>query len=130
MSTTTVRGTEAIYSEDPMVFYNIVEKPGQSDDLEKELIILLDEQIQRLCNTGKLSLKKIPKKAKYKHYKKSSLYSVRGIVRNPDTLEIFVWYQAEYFSENFGDKSHWVRPIDMFLEPIPGHITRFEFVGY
>ena len=57
------------------------------------------------------------KKGKYRHYKGKE-YEVVGVARHSETLEEMVVYQALYNSEEFGDKSMWVRPKDMFSEKI------------
>jgi hypothetical protein len=49
---------------------------------------------------------------KYKHYK-GNLYEVIGIVKHSETLEELVLYKQLY-----GEGSLWVRPLNMFLEPI------------
>lgn len=55
---------------------------------------------------------------RYLHYKNKE-YMVIGVARhseNPD--ERLVVYQAQYDSEEFGDKALWVRPEKMFLENV------------
>lgn len=50
----------------------------------------------------------------YRHYKEGKRYKVLDIVKNSETLEYMVVYQAEY-----GDESVWVRPLSMWFDIIP-----------
>jgi len=71
------------------------------------------------------------KLGKYKHYK-GNTYEVIGKARHSETLEEMVVYKALYESEEFGNGSLWVRPLDMFLERIDigGEIVpRFRYLG-
>ena len=60
---------------------------------------------------------------KYRHFKGKE-YLVLYIARHSETLEELVVYQALY-----GEKSIWVRPLDMFLEQVEVNgvlVNRFE----
>ena len=60
---------------------------------------------------------------KYRHFKGKE-YLVLHIARHSETLEELVVYQALY-----GEKSIWVRPLDMFLEQVEVNgmlVNRFE----
>jgi len=62
----------------------------------------------------------------YRHYK-GNRYEVTGFARHSETLEEMVIYKALY-----GDFSTWVRPLDMWENPIEvdGKIVkRFEYIG-
>ena len=66
---------------------------------------------------------------KYRHYSGKE-YKVIGLVRHTETLEVLVLYQALYNSSEFGADQLWVRPKQLFLEPvvIDGVVTpRFEY---
>jgi hypothetical protein len=66
------------------------------------------------------------KKGIYKHYK-GKKYLVIDVVTHSETLEIMVLYQQMY-----GDKSLWVRPIQMFFEKVivdGNDVARFEFIN-
>lgn len=66
----------------------------------------------------------------YRHYK-GDLYTVIGIGHHTETNEQLVFYQAKYYSKEFGNNALWVRPIDMFLENVEvdcKKIARFSFV--
>lgn len=54
---------------------------------------------------------------RYRHYKGKE-YTVLHIAFNSETLEEEVVYQAEYNTEQFGDRPIWVRSKDMFEEQI------------
>ncbi len=67
-----------------------------------------------------------PKPGKYRHYKGSE-YEVFFTARHSETEEELVVYRTLY-----GDFSHWVRPLSMFMETIEvdGEIRpRFEYIG-
>jgi len=55
--------------------------------------------------------------AVYRHYKGKE-YKIIGIGYNTETLEKVVIYQALYHSEEFGDQTLWVRPLNMFQETV------------
>lgn len=60
---------------------------------------------------------------KYRHFKGKE-YLVLYIARHSETLEELVVYQVLY-----GEKSIWVRPLDMFLEQVEVNgvlVNRFE----
>jgi hypothetical protein len=64
---------------------------------------------------------------RYRHYKGKE-YTVLGVARHSETQEELVVYQQEY-----GDRSLWVRPKQMFLETveIDGQaVPRFRYVGH
>ncbi|MFA7636370.1 MAG: DUF1653 domain-containing protein [Monoglobales bacterium] len=48
----------------------------------------------------------------YRHFK-GNLYMVEGIAKHSETCEPFVVYRQMY-----GEKSLWIRPLDMFLEEV------------
>lgn len=63
---------------------------------------------------------------KYRHYK-GKQYSVLGLARHSETEEELVVYRQDY-----GDRSLWVRPKQMFLETVQVDgrpVPRFQFVG-
>lgn len=49
---------------------------------------------------------------RYRHYKGKE-YVVLGVARHSETEEELVVYRQDY-----GDKSLWVRPVAMFVEPV------------
>lgn len=53
-----------------------------------------------------------PQPGLYQHYKGNE-YTVLGLVRHSETQEELVLYRQEY-----GDRSLWVRPREMFLETV------------
>lgn len=125
MPTKAVAGTRALYSEKPEIIFWIVDGHFPTGENENELVVLTDKEVEHLRNRLDCP---IPEKRDYEHYKKRNLYTVRGIVRNPETNDVFVWYQAKYYSAFFGDECNWVRPIEMFLEQIDTfvyHGTRY-----
>jgi hypothetical protein len=56
--------------------------------------------------------RKIKIGSRYKHFKGNE-YLVINIAKNSETLEDMVVYQQQY-----GDKSIWVRPLNMFLDMV------------
>lgn len=63
---------------------------------------------------------------RYRHYKGKE-YIVSGTARHSETSELMVVYRTDY-----GDKSLWVRPLQMFTETIEVNsktLPRFEFVS-
>lgn len=63
---------------------------------------------------------------RYRHYKGTE-HTVAGVARHNETLEEMIVYQQEY-----GDRSLWVRPKQMFLETIEidgQPVPRFQYVG-
>jgi len=63
---------------------------------------------------------------RYRHYKGNE-YIVFGTATHSETEEVMVVYRTDY-----GDKSYWVRPIQMFKETvnIEGSLKpRFEFIS-
>ena len=63
---------------------------------------------------------------RYRHYKGKE-YEVFFVATHSETLEKLVVYRTLY-----GDFSHWVRPLDMFLEfvTIDGKdVPRFQYIG-
>ena len=63
---------------------------------------------------------------RYRHFKGQE-YTVLGVARHSETQEELVVYRQEY-----GDRSLWVRPMQMFLETveIDGQaVPRFRHVG-
>jgi hypothetical protein len=63
---------------------------------------------------------------RYRHYKGGE-YEVFFTARHSETEEVLVVYRTLY-----GDHSHWVRPLSMFLEnvEIDGvSQPRFQFIG-
>lgn len=65
------------------------------------------------------------KLGKYQHYK-GNTYEVIGVATHSETLEKLVVYRAQY-----GDKSLWVRPLEMFIENVEVdgiQVPRFKYV--
>ena len=63
---------------------------------------------------------------RYRHFKGNE-YVVLGLARHSETQEELVVYRQDY-----GDRSLWVRPKDMFLEGVEENgrsVPRFEFIG-
>lgn len=63
---------------------------------------------------------------RYRHYKGKD-YIVLGVARHSETEEQLVVYRTDY-----GDRSLWVRPLEMFQESIEvdGQMkVRFQYVG-
>jgi cyclomaltodextrinase len=63
---------------------------------------------------------------RYRHFKGKE-YIVVGVARHSETGEELVVYRQDY-----GDRSLWVRPRDMFLEGVEDDgrsVPRFECVG-
>lgn len=63
---------------------------------------------------------------RYRHYKGPE-YEVFYTARHSETEEELVVYRTLY-----GDYSHWVRPLDMFLESVQvdgKDIPRFQWIG-
>ena len=65
----------------------------------------------------------------YRHYKDGKRYKVLSIVKNSETLEDMIVYQAQY-----EDKQIWVRPLSMWQDTIPkdkiteyGQNIRFKY---
>ena len=118
------------HSEDPDTKFRIIESSLSEIERsteEKVLVLLPDEDLQKL-----VSGLKIPQKGSYVHSKSGRLYSLKGIVYDPVTSQVFVWYQANYYSETFGNNSNWARPLNMFEEEIKfpdGNKPRFQYQG-
>ena len=73
---------------------------------------------------------KVIKPGIYRHFK-GKKYKVIGVCHHSETLEKFVVYQALYDSEEFGPRSLWVRPYELFIETVEQNgkeVLRFEFV--
>lgn len=60
---------------------------------------------------------KVPIGAIFEHYK-GKKYKVLEVGRHSETLGLCVVYQALYDSLEFGDHAVWIRPLEMFLEPV------------
>jgi hypothetical protein len=63
---------------------------------------------------------------RYRHFKGQE-YTVLGVARHSETQEELVVYRQGY-----GDRSLWVRPMQMFLETVEideQAIPRFRYVG-
>lgn len=70
-------------------------------------------------------MNKIPT-GRYRHYKGQE-YSVLDVARHSETEEELVVYRQEY-----GDRSMWVRPRQMFLESVEvagQQVPRFRYLG-
>jgi hypothetical protein len=70
-------------------------------------------------------------KGYYMHYKNKP-YKLLGIVRHSETLEEMILYRPLYKSKDFGKKTEWVRPKEMFFENVTvdgQEVPRFRFVG-
>lgn len=72
---------------------------------------------------------------KYRHYKGAE-YQVLGVVMHTETSEPMVYYKALYdvgeYDRVYGDKLHFVRPLDMWLETVSVNGTtkrRFKFIN-
>jgi hypothetical protein len=57
----------------------------------------------------------------WKHYK-GGLYEVIGMAKHSETLEDMVVYRHQC------DDKLWVRPVNIFLEPMPQGGSRFHWV--
>ena len=67
-----------------------------------------------------------PQPGRYRHYKGKD-YIVLGVARHSETEEELIVYRTDY-----GDRSLWVRPLDMFLETVEidgRRCPRFFYVG-
>ncbi|MBM4070572.1 MAG: DUF1653 domain-containing protein [Planctomycetes bacterium] len=63
---------------------------------------------------------------RYRHYKGNE-YTVIGVARHSETQEELVVYRQEY-----ADRGLWVRPRQMFLEPVKvdgQDVPRFRYIG-
>jgi len=63
---------------------------------------------------------------RYRHYKGNE-YEVIGLARHSETEERMVVYRQLY-----GDRSLWVRPLDMFMENVMvdgRNVPRFAWIG-
>ena len=63
---------------------------------------------------------------RYRHYK-GKYYLVLGVARHSETDEELVVYRTDY-----GERSLWVRPKEMFLETVAVNgkeVPRFEYAG-
>lgn len=70
----------------------------------------------------------------YEHYKstpaKEMQYRVLGVVRNTETEQLMVVYEALYDCGDYGQM--WVRPLDMFLQEVEVEgkkIPRFTLIA-
>ena len=66
------------------------------------------------------------KTGRYRHYK-GNTYIVLGVARHSETEEELVVYRQDY-----GERSLWVRPKEMFDETIEvngDRVPRFEYLG-
>lgn len=66
------------------------------------------------------------KPGRYRHYK-GKHYLVLGVAKHSETEESLVVYRTDY-----GDRSLWVRPLEMFLESVQLEgttVPRFQFVA-
>lgn len=57
-------------------------------------------------------MRELEKGAIYKHFK-GNLYRVEDVATHSETGEIYVVYRQMY-----GEKSLWIRPLEMFLEEV------------
>lgn len=62
----------------------------------------------------------------YRHYK-GALYQVLNVVLHSETLEELVYYRCLYDNPS---SPFWVRPIDLFLNPLPDGRPRFEWLPH
>ena len=118
------------HSEDPDTKFNLIELPFNEIEKvteEKILFLLSKRDLEKIVSTLK-----IPRKGSYVHSKSGRLYSLKGVVYDPVSSQLFVWYQARYYSSAFGDNSQWVRPFSMFEEMVSlpdGNKPRFQYQG-
>lgn len=66
------------------------------------------------------------RQGRYRHFKGNE-YIVLGVALHSETMEEMVVYRQEY-----GDRSLWVRPKEMFLETVDVEgrsVLRFTYVG-
>lgn len=71
------------------------------------------------------------KPGRYQHYK-GKFYELIGVGKHRETFEEFVVYRALYNSEEFGEKSLWIRSKKMFIENVMvegKQVPRFRYVG-
>lgn len=67
----------------------------------------------------------------YQHYRTGQRYRVLGVAHHTETKARLVVYQALYHCATFGADALFVRPIDMFEEPVwhkGRYITRFTLI--
>lgn len=66
------------------------------------------------------------KQGRYRHFKGAE-YEVKGLATHSESGEKLVVYRPLY-----GEGALWVRPLDMFLEPVEREgkrLQRFEYIG-
>ncbi|MFH1564341.1 MAG: DUF1653 domain-containing protein [bacterium] len=71
------------------------------------------------------------KPGKYRHYKGKE-YEVIGVGKDSETLADVVIYRGLYNCDEFGDKSLWTRPVELFLGKVEfdgEEVSRFEYIG-
>lgn len=69
----------------------------------------------------------LPRRGRYRHYKRNDEYSVIDFVTHSETNEVMVLYRAEY-----GQFGLWVRPLEIFVDLVDfcgKRVPRFEYVG-
>ena len=106
------RGFESLYP--PFLFYR-----------QSTRYLALASLGRRFCRMSELP-SDLPLPGRYRHYKGPE-YVVLGVARHSETEEPLVVYRKDY-----GDKSLWVRPLEMFQETVTvdGQVVpRFKYLG-
>ena len=73
----------------------------------------------------------VPIGALFEHYK-GKQYKVLAVARSSEDLQLWVVYQALYDSEEFGNRSLWIRPLKFFAGQVEVEGTvlpRFRLVS-
>lgn len=75
------------------------------------------------------------KRGYYVHSKTGHLYYVMGVVRNPDTNEVFVLYQSRYIENGSDSNCYWYRSVEDFNKKVQlkGEsikVPRFRYRGF
>ncbi len=65
---------------------------------------------------------------RYQHYK-GKHYTIIGFGRNAENCELCVYYEGNYFDEEFGQNPRWFRPVAEFTGTVIVHgkeVSRFK----